>query len=141
MTGISTQMSHRSRVLLACPCLSCAPSPVSACTGVRFPWGVFWLWACPRSVLCPRSDMIRCHHVASADEWRCTLPASDRWHLVAAPPGEVSWQVGGRALMARVGCRGTEDMSVGDFPCPGTGFGGMDPRSGRGVSWILTARR
>ena len=79
--------------------------------------------------------MIRCHHVASAaillrhpDEWRCVLSASDRWRLVAAPPDEVSrqvWKFGGRALMARVGCRGTEDISAGDFPCPGTGFGGM----------------
>ena len=32
-------------------------------------------------------------------------------------------------------------MSTGDFPCSGTGFGGMDPWSDRGVNWILTARR
>ena len=50
-----------------------------------------------------------------------------------APPDEVSrqvWEIGGRALMARVGYGETEDVSAGVFPRPGMGFGGMDPRSG-----------
>ena len=93
-----------------------------------------------RSVLCPSFDTTRCHHVTSTaillrhldKRWR-VLSASDRWRLVAALPDGVSgqvWECGGRVLMARVGCRGTGDASTEDFPRLGTGFGGMDPRSG-----------
>ena len=42
-----------------------------------------------------------------------------------ASPDEVSrqvWEVGGRALVARVGCRGTGGMSAENSPRLGNGF-------------------
>ena len=106
-------------------------SPSSVCV-YRCPFSLRCVLAVGLSSECPCSDTIRCHHVASAaillrhpDEWRCVLSAFDRWRIVVAPPGGVSrqvWKFGGRALMARVGCRGTEDMSAGGFSTSGNGF-------------------
>ena len=86
-------------------------------------------------------DTARCHQVMSAGDWPWVLSAPDRWRNVEAPLDEVSligWWAGPDGPGWLWKDRGF--MSTGDFPCLGTGFGGVDPWSGRGVDWILTAR-